>query len=88
MAFPATLFAAQAFGTPLPSTSNEILLMGSVAICAVLARGEVHDLHRHVLERGERPLIEATLAHTGGNKIRAGGKKVERYLLAGEIKKS
>jgi len=37
LAFPATLVAAQVFGTPLPPADVEILLMGSVAVCAVLA---------------------------------------------------
>jgi two-component system nitrogen regulation response regulator GlnG len=38
---------------------------------AALAEGEPDDLHRELLERVERPLLEAVLAHTGGNQIRA-----------------
>ncbi|MEB2344788.1 MAG: sigma-54 dependent transcriptional regulator [Deltaproteobacteria bacterium] len=37
---------------------------------ARLAAGE-DDLHRKLLERVERPLLEAVLAHTGGNQLRA-----------------
>ncbi len=45
-----------------------------------LVRGEVEsmlrgaaprDLHPRILERTERPLLEAVLAHTGGNQLRA-----------------
>jgi two-component system nitrogen regulation response regulator GlnG len=35
-----------------------------------LAAGEL-DLHRKLLERVERPLLEAVLDHTGGNQLRA-----------------
>ena len=37
---------------------------------AQLAADE-EDLHRKLLERVERPLLEAVLAHTGGNQLRA-----------------
>jgi two-component system nitrogen regulation response regulator GlnG len=36
-----------------------------------LARPEVSDVYRGVLERVERPMIETVLAHTDGNQIRA-----------------
>jgi two-component system nitrogen regulation response regulator GlnG len=38
---------------------------------AALARLEDRELYRHMLERVERPLLEAVLAHTQGNQIRA-----------------
>jgi two-component system nitrogen regulation response regulator GlnG len=38
---------------------------------AALAEGEPDDLHRELLARVERPLLEAVLSHTGGNQIRA-----------------
>jgi two-component system nitrogen regulation response regulator GlnG len=41
------------------------------AASAALAEGEPGDLHRRIIERVERPLLEAVLAHTGGNQIRA-----------------
>ncbi|MEN8182303.1 MAG: sigma-54 dependent transcriptional regulator [Myxococcota bacterium] len=36
-----------------------------------LAEGDPGDLHHRLLSRAERPLLEAVLAHTGGNQIRA-----------------
>jgi two-component system nitrogen regulation response regulator GlnG len=36
-----------------------------------LLADEEDDLHRKLLERVERPLLEAVLAHTGGNQLRA-----------------
>ncbi len=36
-----------------------------------LAAGAEGDLYRHVLERVERPLLEAALARTGGNQLKA-----------------
>jgi two-component system nitrogen regulation response regulator GlnG len=41
------------------------------AAARALAEGEPGDLHRRIFERVERPLLEAVLAHTGGNQIRA-----------------
>ena len=38
---------------------------------ATLAEGEPDDLHRELLARVERPLLEVVLSHTGGNQIRA-----------------
>jgi two-component system nitrogen regulation response regulator GlnG len=38
---------------------------------AALEKGEVRDLYRRLLERAERPLLEAVLARTGGNQLRA-----------------
>jgi two-component system nitrogen regulation response regulator GlnG len=40
---------------------------------AALSEGERGDLYRRVIERVERPLIEAALARTDGNQIRAAG---------------
>jgi len=37
LAFPATLIVARQFGEPLPAPDIEILLVGSVAVCALLA---------------------------------------------------
>jgi two-component system nitrogen regulation response regulator GlnG len=39
-------------------------------LAAALDAG-AHDVYRRVLERVERPLLEAVLAHTDGNQIRA-----------------
>ena len=41
------------------------------AAAQALADSEPADLHRRIFERVERPLLEAVLAHTGGNQIRA-----------------
>ena len=38
---------------------------------SLLDADDAVELHRALLERVERPLIEAVLAHTGGNQIRA-----------------
>ena len=38
---------------------------------AALAAPEPGEIHRRILERAERPLLEAVLAHTEGNQIRA-----------------
>ena len=38
---------------------------------AALAAPEPEAIHRRILERAERPLLEAVLAHTEGNQIRA-----------------
>jgi two-component system nitrogen regulation response regulator GlnG len=38
---------------------------------AALEKGEIRDLYRRLLERAERPLLEAVLARTGGNQLRA-----------------
>ena len=38
---------------------------------ALLHGPEPDDLYRRILERVERPLLEATLLHTGGNQLRA-----------------
>jgi len=38
---------------------------------AALAAAEPEEIHRRILERAERPLLEAVLAHTEGNQIRA-----------------
>jgi two-component system nitrogen regulation response regulator GlnG len=38
---------------------------------AALAGPETREIHRQLLERVERPLLEAVLAHTRGNQIRA-----------------
>jgi len=38
---------------------------------SALARGREGDVHREILERVERPLLEAALARTEGNQIRA-----------------
>jgi two-component system, NtrC family, nitrogen regulation response regulator GlnG len=40
-------------------------------VAALLASPEPRDLHPRLLERAERPLIEAVLAHTAGNQLRA-----------------
>ncbi len=40
-------------------------------IRGALKRDEARDLHREFIEQVERPLIEAVLAHTAGNQIRA-----------------
>ena len=49
--------------------SLELLVAAEVA--AGLAASDAHDLYQRVLDRVERPLLEAVLAHTGGNQIRA-----------------
>ena len=36
-----------------------------------LARASTGELYRDILERVERPLVEAVLNHTDGNQIRA-----------------
>jgi two-component system nitrogen regulation response regulator GlnG len=51
-----------------PVGSHEDLVRDEVR--AQLAADE-QDLHRRLLERIERPLLEAVLAHTGGNQLRA-----------------
>jgi glutathione S-transferase len=38
---------------------------------SLLRGGEPRDLHPQILERTERPLLEAVLAHTSGNQLRA-----------------
>ena len=58
-------------GAPAPEAAGgslEELMCDEVR--ALLAGGE-EDLHRKLLERVERPLLEAVLAHTGGNQLRA-----------------
>ncbi len=49
--------------------SLEALVAAEVA--AALAAPGANDLHPRLLERFERPLLEAVLAHTGGNQLRA-----------------
>jgi two-component system nitrogen regulation response regulator GlnG len=49
--------------------SLELLVAAEVA--AGLAASDARDLYQRVLDRVERPLLEAVLAHTGGNQIRA-----------------
>jgi len=46
-------------------------LLVAAEVTAGLASSDAHDLYQRVLERVERPLLEAVLAHTGGNQIRA-----------------
>ncbi len=68
LAFPITLFIARAAGTPLPSTGIEVLLMGSVAVCATLAliaakvvgnlSAEVTSARKAVQEMGSYHMIE------------------------------
>jgi two-component system nitrogen regulation response regulator GlnG len=58
-------------GAPAPEAAGgslEDLVRDEVR--AQLAADE-EDLHRKLLERVERPLLEAVLAHTGGNQLRA-----------------
>jgi two-component system nitrogen regulation response regulator GlnG len=55
--------APEAAGDPLEERVRD-------AVRALLADDE-DDLHRKLLERVERPLLEAVLAHTGGNQLRA-----------------
>ncbi len=43
----------------------------TAAAAAALAEPEPRELHRRLLERVERPLLQVVLAHTGGNQIRA-----------------
>jgi two-component system nitrogen regulation response regulator GlnG len=40
-------------------------------VVAALAGSETREIYRRILERVERPLLEAVLAHTRGNQIRA-----------------
>jgi len=40
-------------------------------VAAALAGPEPEEIHRRILERAERPLIEAVLTHTEGNQVRA-----------------
>ena len=49
--------------------SLEALVAAEVA--AALAAPGANDLHPRLLGRIERPLLEAVLAHTGGNQLRA-----------------
>jgi two-component system nitrogen regulation response regulator GlnG len=64
------------FGFLEPGASGESAgdpLESAVAAAAAeaLAVEPCQDLHRSLLERVERPLLDAVLAHTGGNQIRA-----------------
>jgi two-component system nitrogen regulation response regulator GlnG len=43
------------------------------AVKEELAAAGAEGLHRRILEQVERPLLEAVLAHTGGNQVRAAG---------------
>jgi two-component system nitrogen regulation response regulator GlnG len=52
-----------------PAASIEQLVLREAS--ATLAGDEPKELHRTFLERVERPLLEAVLAHTGGNQLRA-----------------
>jgi two-component system nitrogen regulation response regulator GlnG len=49
--------------------SLEDLVRGEVE--SMLRGADPRDLHPRILERTERPLLEAVLAHTGGNQLRA-----------------
>jgi len=59
-------------GAAAPATEGGSLeeLVRSEAL-AQLRGPEDGELYRHMLERIERPLLEATLLHTGGNQLRA-----------------
>ncbi|MCC6640247.1 MAG: sigma-54-dependent Fis family transcriptional regulator [Deltaproteobacteria bacterium] len=61
--------SAPARAAPEASASLDALVAAEVA--AALAAPGAHDLHPRLLSRIERPLIEAVLAHTGGNQLRA-----------------
>jgi two-component system nitrogen regulation response regulator GlnG len=65
----AFLRGARPGAEPVEGDGLEALVRREVA--ALLAAPEPHDLHPQLLERTERPLIEAVLAHTGGNQLRA-----------------
>jgi len=57
---------------PTPETAGgslEDLVRSEVE--SLLRGAEPRDLHPQILERAERPLLEAVLAHTGGNQLRA-----------------
>jgi len=60
-------------GTPPPSAeatgSLEDLVRGEVE--AMLRGADPRDVYPRILARTERPLLEAVLAHTGGNQLRA-----------------
>ncbi len=60
-------------GAPPPLTdaggSLEDLVRSEVE--AMLRSATPHDVYPQILERTERPLLEAVLAHTGGNQLRA-----------------
>jgi two-component system nitrogen regulation response regulator GlnG len=56
-------------GVPAEGGTLEELVGAEVQ--ARLAGPEEGDLYRAILERVERPLLEAALAHTGGNQLRA-----------------
>ena len=42
-----------------------------IEVESLLRGADPRDLHPRILERTERPLLEAVLAHTGGNQLRA-----------------
>ena len=60
-------------GAPPPPAeaggSLEELVRGEVE--SLLRGADPRDLYPRILERAERPLLEAVLAHTGGNQLRA-----------------
>jgi len=58
-------------GTPAPAAEGGSLEERILEETQSLLDAEQDDLHRKLLERLERPLLEAVLRHTGGNQLRA-----------------
>jgi two-component system nitrogen regulation response regulator GlnG len=56
---------------PMPEIGDGLEKLVEADVREALALPEPGDIHRDVLERVERPLIAAVLAHTDGNQIRA-----------------
>ena len=54
---------------PEAGASLEALVRSEVE--SLLRGADPRDLYPRILERTERPLLEAVLAHTGGNQLRA-----------------
>jgi two-component system nitrogen regulation response regulator GlnG len=57
--------------TPRGEARAELGQLVAQEVEAALAAPEPGEIHRRILERAERPLLEAVLAHTEGNQIRA-----------------
>jgi two-component system nitrogen regulation response regulator GlnG len=64
-------FLSGAAGTPAAETGASLEELVRAEVEELLRSGDPRDLHPRLLERTERPLIEAVLAHTGGNQLRA-----------------
>jgi two-component system nitrogen regulation response regulator GlnG len=58
-------------GTTRGEARAELGQLVTQEVEAALAAPEPGEIHRRILERAERPLLEAVLAHTEGNQIRA-----------------